>query len=150
MLCHTLYQNVIFYACKKQNKSQEKSIKKFTFENTADYQGFRFPVSLFRPLYFVFGQAFGLATQGLVAPSGLLHPGLYIFRPYGPLPGLPAWLSTNPWFSPTLAFQDVALPYNRWNLMLFVDRCCDAAEELGYTSFGPMGLIELVYTQKWL
>lgn len=49
MLCHTLYQNVIFYACKKQNKSQEKSIKKFTFENTADYQGFRFPVSLVRP-----------------------------------------------------------------------------------------------------
>ncbi len=41
------------------------------------------------PLYcFVFWPGLSPATQGLVAPLGLLHPGLYIFRPYGPLPGL--------------------------------------------------------------
>ena len=54
MLYHTVYQNVIFFACKKWNKSQEKNIKKFTFKNVVEYQEFRFPASLFRPLLFCF------------------------------------------------------------------------------------------------
>jgi len=101
-----------------------------------------FPVSALQAsIILFFGQAFGLATQGLVAPSGLLHPGLYIFRPYGPLPGLrPSFLPIHGFT--ILVSQGVVFLRESWAW-----GSCTS----GYTYFGPTGLYQgygLVFYQS--